>query len=59
MFKVLQRQKAPSRLIIFPEENQSIAKWGNAQFFFNEVFAWVLGVNGPDEANYPSLPVTI
>ncbi len=38
-FKLLQRQKVPSRLIVFPEENHWILKGENAKFFFDEVFA--------------------
>jgi len=41
MFKLLQRLKVPSRLIVFPDENHWIQKGENARFFFDEVFAWL------------------
>ncbi len=41
MFKLLQRKKVPSRLLIFPDENHWIAKGENARYFFEEVFAWL------------------
>jgi dipeptidyl aminopeptidase/acylaminoacyl peptidase len=41
MFKLLQRQKVPSRLIIFPEENHWILKGENARYFFTEVFGFL------------------
>jgi dipeptidyl aminopeptidase/acylaminoacyl peptidase len=41
MFKLLQRQKVPSRLIVFPEENHWILKGENARYFFQEVFGWL------------------
>jgi dipeptidyl aminopeptidase/acylaminoacyl peptidase len=41
MFKLLQRQRVPSRLIVFPEENHWIQKGENARFFFDELFAWL------------------
>jgi dipeptidyl aminopeptidase/acylaminoacyl peptidase len=41
MFKLLQRQKVPSRLIVFPDENHWIQKGDDAKFFFDEVFAWL------------------
>ena len=41
MFKLLQRQRVPSRLIVFPDENHWIQKGDNARFFFDEVFAWL------------------
>lgn len=41
MFKLLQRQKAPSRLIVFPEENHWILKGEDAKYFFEELFAWL------------------
>ncbi|RPI10361.1 MAG: S9 family peptidase [Acidobacteriales bacterium] len=41
MFKLLQRKRVPSRLIVFPDENHWIQKGENARFFFDEVFAWL------------------
>ena len=41
MFKLLQRQQVPSRLIVFPDENHWIQKGDDAKFFFDEVFAWL------------------
>jgi dipeptidyl aminopeptidase/acylaminoacyl peptidase len=41
MFKLLQRQKVPSRLIVFPEENHWILNGENAKYFFEEVFGWL------------------
>ncbi|HSW50480.1 MAG TPA: prolyl oligopeptidase family serine peptidase, partial [Bryobacteraceae bacterium] len=41
MFKLLQRLRVPSRLIVFPDENHWIQKGENAKFFFEEVFAWL------------------
>ncbi|MFB3777375.1 MAG: prolyl oligopeptidase family serine peptidase [Bryobacteraceae bacterium] len=41
MFKLLQRMKVPSRLVVFPDENHWIQKGENAKFFFEEVFAWL------------------
>ena len=41
MFKLLQRQKVPSRLVVFPEENHWIQKGEDARYFFEEVFTWL------------------
>jgi dipeptidyl aminopeptidase/acylaminoacyl peptidase len=41
MFKLLQRQRVPSRLVVFPEENHWILKGENARYFFDEVFGWL------------------
>ncbi|MBK9727047.1 MAG: S9 family peptidase [Saprospiraceae bacterium] len=38
---VLQRQKVPSKLIVFPEENHWILKAENSRFFYQEVHAWL------------------
>jgi len=38
---ILQRQKIPSKLIIFPEENHWILKAENSRFFYKEVHAWL------------------
>jgi dipeptidyl aminopeptidase/acylaminoacyl peptidase len=41
MFKLLQRQKVPSRLIYFPDENHWILKGENGKYFFEELFKWL------------------
>jgi dipeptidyl aminopeptidase/acylaminoacyl peptidase len=41
MFKLLQRQKVPSRLILFPNENHFIQNGEDAKFFFEQVFGWL------------------
>jgi dipeptidyl aminopeptidase/acylaminoacyl peptidase len=41
IYKLLQRQKVPSRLILFPEENHWIQNGENARYFFDELFAWL------------------
>jgi|APTNR8051073442_1049403.scaffolds.fasta_scaffold00093_52 dipeptidyl aminopeptidase/acylaminoacyl peptidase len=38
---ILQRQKIPSKLIVFPEENHWILKAENSRFFYKEVHAWL------------------
>jgi len=38
---ILQRQKVPSKLIVFPEENHWILKAENSRFFYTEVHAWL------------------
>ncbi len=38
---ILQRQKVPSKLIVFPEENHWILKAENSRFFYKEVHAWL------------------
>jgi dipeptidyl aminopeptidase/acylaminoacyl peptidase len=40
-WSVLQRQKVPSRLLIFPEENHWIQQGENSRQFFNEVHQWL------------------
>jgi dipeptidyl aminopeptidase/acylaminoacyl peptidase len=37
----LQRQRVPSRLIVFPEENHWILRGDNSRFFYREVHAWI------------------
>ena len=37
----LQRQKIPSRLIVWPDENHWILKGENSRFFYKEVAAWL------------------
>jgi len=38
---ILQRQKVPSELIVFPEENHWILKAEDSRFFYKEVDAWL------------------
>ncbi|HKX33524.1 MAG TPA: S9 family peptidase [Blastocatellia bacterium] len=40
-WSVLQRQRIPSRLIVFPEENHWILKGENSRFFYAEVHNWL------------------
>jgi dipeptidyl aminopeptidase/acylaminoacyl peptidase len=40
-WSILQRQKVPSRLIVFPEENHWILKGENSRFFYSELFGWL------------------
>jgi dipeptidyl aminopeptidase/acylaminoacyl peptidase len=37
----LQRQRVPSRLIVFPEENHWVLRGENSRFFYQEVHAWL------------------
>jgi dipeptidyl aminopeptidase/acylaminoacyl peptidase len=38
---VLQRQKVPSRLIVFPDENHWILKGEDSRYFYQEVHGWL------------------
>lgn len=38
---ILQRQKVPGKLIVFPDENHWILKGENSRFFYQEVHAWL------------------
>jgi dipeptidyl aminopeptidase/acylaminoacyl peptidase len=40
-WNILQRQKVPSKLIVFPEENHWILNAENSRFFYQEVHAWL------------------
>ncbi|MBI3209599.1 MAG: S9 family peptidase [Candidatus Solibacter usitatus] len=40
-WSVLQRQKVPSRLIVFPDANHWILKPEDSRYFFQEVHAWL------------------
>ncbi len=40
-WSVLQRQKVPSRLIVFPGANHWIQKGEDSRYFYREVFAWL------------------
>jgi len=41
MWSLLQRQRVPSRLLVWPEENHWIAKGENSRVFYREVHAWL------------------
>lgn len=41
LWAALQRQKVPSRLIVFPDENHWVLKGENSRFFYGEVHAWL------------------
>lgn len=38
---ILQRQKIPSKLIVFPEENHWVLKAENSRFFYQELHSWL------------------
>jgi len=40
-WSILQRQKVPSRLVVFPDENHWVLKGENSRFFYGEVHAWL------------------
>ncbi len=40
-WSVLQRQKIPSKLVIFPDANHWILKGEDSRFFYSEVHAWL------------------
>ncbi len=40
-WSVLQRQRVPSRLLVFPDENHWILKGENNRYFFQELHAWL------------------
>lgn len=40
-WSVLQRQKVPSRLLVFPDENHWVLKGENSRFFYGEVHGWL------------------
>ena len=41
IYKLLQRQRVPTRMLLFPEENHWILKGENSRQFFTELFAWL------------------
>jgi dipeptidyl aminopeptidase/acylaminoacyl peptidase len=41
LWSILQRQRVPSRLIVFPDENHWVLKGENSRFFYDEVHAWL------------------
>lgn len=40
-WSILQRQKIPSRLVVFPNENHWVQDGRNHEFFVNEMHAWI------------------
>jgi len=40
-WSVLKRQRVPSRLIVFPDENHWVLRGDNSRFFYGEVHAWL------------------
>jgi dipeptidyl aminopeptidase/acylaminoacyl peptidase len=38
---ILQRQKVPSRLVVFPDENHWILKGENSRYFYQEIADWL------------------
>ncbi len=40
-WSVLKRQRVPSKLIVFPDENHWILKGENSRFWYSEVHAWL------------------
>jgi dipeptidyl aminopeptidase/acylaminoacyl peptidase len=50
MWAALQRQRVPSRLLVWPDENHWILKGENGRVFYQEVHAWLarwLGTGSP------------
>ena len=41
MYKLLQRQKVPARMVIFPEENHWVLSGENARYHMEEVLGWL------------------
>jgi dipeptidyl aminopeptidase/acylaminoacyl peptidase len=41
MYKLLQRQRVPARLVIFPEENHWVQNGYNAKQHMDEVLGWL------------------
>jgi dipeptidyl aminopeptidase/acylaminoacyl peptidase len=41
MWSLLQRQRVPGRLLVWPDENHWIAKGENSRVFYREVHAWL------------------
>ncbi|MBM3821580.1 MAG: S9 family peptidase [Verrucomicrobia bacterium] len=41
MWNILQRQKVPGRLLVWPDENHWILKGENSKLFYQEVHAWL------------------
>jgi dipeptidyl aminopeptidase/acylaminoacyl peptidase len=47
MWSLLQRQRVPSRLLVWPDENHWILKGENSRVFYAEVHAWLARWLGP------------
>jgi len=47
MWSLLQRQRVPSRLLVWPDENHWILKGENSRVFYQEVHAWLAKWLGP------------
>jgi len=47
-WSVLQRQRVPSRLLVWPDENHWILKPENSRIFYKEVHAWLAKYLGPE-----------
>jgi dipeptidyl aminopeptidase/acylaminoacyl peptidase len=41
MYKLLQRQKVPARMVLFPEENHWVLSGENARYHMQEVLGWL------------------
>jgi dipeptidyl aminopeptidase/acylaminoacyl peptidase len=41
MWATLQRQKVPSKLLVWPEENHWILNGENSKFFYQTVWDWI------------------
>ncbi len=41
IYKLLQRRRVPSKLIVFPEENHWVLTGENSRFFFQQLFGWL------------------
>lgn len=51
-WSVLQRQRIPSKLVVFPEENHWILKGENSRFWYGEVHGWLnRWLNGDGQSN--------
>ena len=40
-WSILQRQRVPSRLLVFPDENHWVLRGENSRFFYGEIHAWL------------------
>jgi dipeptidyl aminopeptidase/acylaminoacyl peptidase len=40
-WSILQRQRVPSRLLVWPDENHWILNGENSKYFYSEVYAWL------------------
>jgi dipeptidyl aminopeptidase/acylaminoacyl peptidase len=41
LWAALQRNRVPSKLLVFPEENHWILNAENSRFFYNQVWDWI------------------